>query len=93
MYKENKAKLFAVVFDQCTPTMVTGLKSQNGYVKKELEEKDVVWIMKAIEKLSVGIDENDNEAITAYEALKKFYELRQTDGESNNRFMERFEEA
>jgi len=69
MYKENKAKLFAVVFDQCTPTMVTGLKSQNGYVKKELEEKDMVWIMKAIEKLSVGIDEHDNEAITAYEAL------------------------
>ena len=92
MYKENKAKLFAVVFGQCTPTMVAGLKSQNGYVKKELE-KDVVWIMKAIKKLSVGIDENENEAITAYEAVKKFYELRQADGESNNRYMERFEEA
>ncbi len=92
MYKENKAKLFTVVFGQCTPTMVAGLKSQNGYVKKELE-KDVVWIMKAIKKLSVGIDENENGAITAYEAVKKFYELRQADGESNNRYMERFEEA
>ena len=47
IYKENKAKLFAVVFDQCTPNMVFGLKSQNGYTKKELE-KDVIWIMKAI---------------------------------------------
>jgi len=47
MYKENKAKLFAVVFGQYVPTMVAGLKSQNGY---ELE-KDVVWIMKAIKKI------------------------------------------
>ena len=56
-------------------------------------EKDVVWIMKAIKKLSVGIDENENEAVTAYDVVKSFYDLRQIDGESIDKFRDRFEES
>ena len=37
--------------------------------RKKLK-KDVLWIIKAIKQLSVGINENENEAITAYEAVK-----------------------
>ena len=70
-YNENKAKLFAVIYGQCTPKMIAGLKSQDGFKDKETE-KDVVWLMKAVNKLSVGINEHENEAATAYDAVKSF---------------------
>jgi len=84
-YNENKAKLFAVIYGQCTPKMIDGLKSQGGFKDKETE-KDVVWLMKAVNKLSVGINEHENEAVTAYDAVKFFYDLRQIDGESIDKF-------
>ena len=49
-YNENKAKLFAVIYGQCTPKMVAGLKSQDGFKEKETK-KDVVWLMQAVNKL------------------------------------------
>jgi len=91
-YNENKAKLFAVIYGQCTPQMIAGLKSQDGFKDKETK-KDVVWLMKAVNKLSVGINEHENEAVTAYDAVKSFYDLRQIDGESIDKFRDRFEES
>ena len=63
-YNENRTKLFAVIYGQCTPQMIAGLKSQDGFKDKETM-KDVVWLMKAVNKLSVGINEHENEAVTA----------------------------
>ena len=41
-------------FGQCTPNMVAGRKSQEDFKEKELT-KDVIWLMEAVKKLSVGI--------------------------------------
>ena len=46
-----------------------------------------------MKRQSVGINEHENEAVTTYDATKKFYDLRQTDGESIKRFRERFGES
>ena len=86
IYTENKALLFAAVFGQCTTTMVAGLKSQDNFQKNELS-KDVVWLLKAVLKLSIGINEHENEAVMAYD------DLHQSDGESIDKFQERYEEA
>ena len=43
-YNENKTKLFSVIYGQCTPKMVAGLKSQDGFTEKETK-KDVVWLI------------------------------------------------
>ena len=91
-YKENKAKLFAVIYGQCTPKMVAGLKSRDGFKEKE-STKDVVWLMEVVNKLSVEINEYENEAVTAYDATKHFYDLRQLDGKSIDRFRDRFDES
>ena len=52
--------------------MVAGLKSQDDFQKKELS-KDVVWLLKSVQKLSVGINEHENEAVTAYMMRRKTF--------------------
>jgi len=78
-YKKNKTKLYTVLYGQCTPTLLTGVKSHLNFTKRD-GEKDVVWITKAIKKLSVGIDKNGNELITAHDALRKFFLMYQVLG-------------
>ena len=53
----------------------------------------MVWLLQSVRKLSVSISEHENEAVPAYDATKKFYELRQNDGESIDRFLDWYEEA
>ena len=71
-YKRNKKKVYTLLYGQCTPSLLSGIKSANNFTKKD-KEKDPMWIMTMIQKLSVGIGETENELCTAFYTLKRFY--------------------
>jgi hypothetical protein len=90
-YLDNQTKLYEVIFGQSMPTLEANIRSQKDFTDKD-EAKDVIWLLNVVKKLSVGIDDNQNETITAIEALTNFYSLRQDDAESNDDYMARFKE-
>ena len=69
--------------------MIAGVKSQPDYSARDAVQ-DVVLLLQTVKKLFVGIDTNENEAVTALDALTKYYTLRQADAESNEKHLERF---
>ena len=91
-YKNNKKKLFGLIYGQCTPTLLASIKSQKQYSEK-YKEKDIVWLLEIIKRLSVGIDDNANDLLTAHDALKLFYNMVQGRTETNEKYMERFKET
>ena len=90
-YDRNKKKVYTILYGQCTPSLLSGIKSSNEFNTKD-KDKDPVWIMKLIKRLSVGIDESDNELCTIFQLNKRFYSMYQTPIESNDDYFERFDE-
>ena len=91
-YVRNKKKVYTILYGQCTPSLLSGIKSADDFSKKD-KEKDPIWIMTLIKKLSVGIDETENELCTAFQSLKKFYTGYQKPTESNDDWFDRFNEG
>ena len=91
-YKNNKRKLFGLIYGQCTPTLLASIKSQKTF-SENFKKKDTVWLMEVIKKLSVGIDDNANDLLTAHDALKLIYNMVQGKTEPNDKYMERFKET
>ena len=54
--------------------MIAGVKSQPDYSARDAVQ-DVVLLLQTVKKLFVGIDTNENEAVTALDALTKYYTL------------------
>ena len=71
-YARNKRKIYTLLYGQCTPNLLSGIKSAEDFTKKD-KGKDPIWIMTMIKKLSVGIDETENELCTAFYTFKRFY--------------------
>ena len=45
VYKRNKKKLYTIFYGQCTPCLLSGIKSASDFTKKD-KKKDPIWIMK-----------------------------------------------
>ena len=73
-YKNNKKKSFGLIYGQCPPTLIASMKSQKQYSEK-YKEKDIVWLLEVIKRLSVGIDDNANDLLTVHDELKSFYNM------------------
>ena len=69
-YKNNKRKLFGLIYGQCTPTLLASIKWQKKFSDR-YKEKDIVWLLEVIKRLSVGIDDNTNDLLNAHDALKQ----------------------
>ena len=91
-YKNNKRTLFGLLYGQCTPTLLASIKSQKNFTEK-YKEKNIVWLMEVIKRLSVGIDDNANDLLTAHDALKQLYKILQGRTEPNDKYMDRFKET
>ena len=91
-YKNNKRKLFGLIYGQCTPTLLASIKSQQKFSDR-YKEKDIVWLLEVIKRLSVGIDDNANDSLTAHDALKQVYNMVQGRTEPNDKYMDRFKET
>jgi hypothetical protein len=73
-YDRNKKKVYTILYGQCTPSLLSGIKFSNEFNIKD-KDKDPVWIMKLIKRLSVGIDESENELCTIFQLNKRFYSI------------------
>ena len=60
---------------------------------REILKKDVLWLIETVKKLSVGLDDNANDLLTAHDAVKKFYNFVQDRAEPNVVYMERFKDS
>ena len=56
-YKENKRRLFGLLHGQCTPTLISGVKSQLRCTER-YKRKDIMWLINTMKKLSGGLDDN-----------------------------------
>ena len=90
-YQRNKKKVYTIVLGQCTPSLLTGIKSATDFTTKD-KAKDSIWLMKLVKKLSVGIDESENELCTIFQIKKRLYSNYQKPTESNDDFFDRFDE-
>ena len=77
MYLKCEHTYNAVLYGQCTPLLLSSIKSQQGFADED-DEQDIMWLMNEIKNLSVGIDDNKNEAVKAHDALKKFFLIYQS---------------
>ena len=57
LFDKNKKRIFTILIGQCTPSLLSIVKSSNDWRKKN-DEKDPLWLMSVLKSLSVGIDGN-----------------------------------
>ena len=91
MYLKCEHTYNALLYGQYTPLLFSSIKSQQGFANED-DEQDIMWLMNVIKNLSVGIDDNKNEAVTAHDALKKFFLMYQSPRESIDDYLDRLEE-
>ncbi len=90
-FYQNKKRIFTILLGQCTPSLLTSVKSSENWTTKN-EEKDPFWLMNQLKKLTVGIDVFQNELVTAHDALTRIYRMWQRPLETNDEYMERYKE-
>ena len=56
------------------------------------DSKDVLWLLKMVKRLSVGIDNNNNELLSALMSLERLPKMCQRPLETNDAYLERFKE-
>lgn len=91
VFEMNKKKIFTILLGQCTPSLLTSVKSSTGWTKKN-EEKDPIWLLSQLKKLTVGIEDFQNELVNAHDALTRIYRMWQRPLETNDDYLERFKE-
>ena len=90
-FNQNKKRIFTILLGQCTPSLLTSVKSSENWTTKN-EEKDPIWLMNRLKKLTVGIDDFQNELVSAHDALARIYRMWQRPLETNDQYIERFKE-
>ena len=56
------------------------------------DSKDVLWLLKMVKKLSVGINDNNNESVSTLMLLERLQKMYQRPLETNDVYLERFKE-
>ncbi len=90
--KQNKTKLYGVIWGQCTSALQSEMMGDLEY-KAKSADFDCVWLLLTLKLLSAGMDKNSNTYVSTFHALKGFYTLRQSREESMEAYHRRFESA
>jgi len=64
-YERNLKKVYTIFIGQCTPALLSGIKSAMDFTEKN-KKKDLIWLMDLIRKLSIGVDETENELLNHF---------------------------
>ena len=91
LYIKNKKRLYALLYGQCTPSLISSIKSTPNFTTFD-DARDIMWLLKTVKLLSVGIDENNNELVSAHDAVRRFFHMYQKPLETNDDYLERFKE-
>jgi hypothetical protein len=90
--KQNKTKLYGVIWGQCSPALQSELTGDTDF-KEKSSVFDCIWVLQKIKLISAGLDKNTNVYISTFSALKSFYNCRQGKDESMETYHRRFEAA
>ena len=71
-FTENKKKLFTAIMGQCTPGLITVIKSHSEYGAK-VKQRDPKWLLGVLAKLTVGIEEKLNAIKTVHDCVRKVF--------------------
>ena len=92
LLQENKKKLFTLIIGQCTPGLMTAIKSHSEYASKS-KLRDPKWLLGLVKKLTVGIEETANTMKTVHDCVRKIYTLYQKPVETIDDYFDRFAET
>ena len=91
MYKENKSKLYSVIWGQCSDTMKKKLKALKAY-KDLSDDSDSLKLLKEIKGILYWFDTRDNLYSSMHDAKVAFYTNKQGKDESNSDYLSRFKD-
>ena len=86
--EENVTKLYNIIWGQCTDQLQSAIKYQSDYEKKS-KEKDVLWLLKKLQKETAGLDSLGNKHVNLIKALKAMLDLQQGETEGNDNYVRR----
>ena len=90
--QQNIVKLYGIVWVQCSHTIQYESTSDTKYEDMS-EIYNIVWIMKQLKLLCVGIDSYINKTYSTFHTLKDFYMIRQQSGETVTKYFDRLKSA
>ena len=74
LLKDNRKKLFTLVFGQCTNAMQAEIKTDKKYRRKE-RSSDSLWLLQTIKKISSGILTRKNEVQTYVTQVRETFNM------------------
>jgi len=83
-YGRNLKKVYTIFIGQCTPALLSGIFTEKN------KKKDLIWLMDLIRKLSIGVNETENELLIHFQVNKRLYNQYQKPVESNDEWFKRF---
>lgn len=91
-FENNKSNLFGIVIGQCNESMMSKLKSQDGWQDIE-HENDLLKLMKRIKVWMLNTEGSRSPTASAYSAMQALFKLRQNRYESLEEYRKRFTAA
>ena len=79
--QSNHAKLFGLIWGQCTPLLQQDLRNLTKY-KKAYESRDCLWLMNELKKSSSGSDDTQHPVLTFIRTIRTLFTTRQRENES-----------
>ena len=89
--RSNMAQLWGLTVGQCSPALQEHLKAQEGYTDNH-GDYNCVWLLETLQLLAAGNDAATNPYVSAVNALRQLYRLKQFNDESLEDYLARFEE-
>ena len=80
--KENRNKIYGIVFGQCAPSLQSAPKGVRNY-EKNPKDCDFFWIMEELKKIMTGVDVKANPRLSLIEHLILFVTMPQGPTEKN----------
>lgn len=91
-YKNNKAKIFAIVIGQCYEALKVKLEGQSDWLTIH-KEKDLVKLLKSIKVWMLNQQGERNPVLSTYHSIASLFRMRQHRNEELPDFKRRFEAA
>ena len=82
---ENMEKLYGVMIGQCTDSLLSEIKGDDGYEDAEMDS-NALWLLQTLKRISAGINTKKNEVQSYVNKLRDLIMLIQKPGESLDAF-------
>ena len=66
--KQNKTKLYGVIWGQCSPALQSELMGEPDF-KEKSSAFDCIWLLGRLKLISAGLDKNSNVYVSTFHAM------------------------